>query len=141
MRPVALGVRGLTSSPSALARGADHEPPLVNAKRCISWALWRFGEGADPGLLSPWARSHILAPLALGKARIWGPWAPRKGGATLPATLQNLLKRSTCNPLIFEGLQVGLRLLSGAPKGSLGRVGGWGARNGALGGMRSAPNN
>ena len=50
MRPVALGVRGLTSSPSALARGADHEPPLVVAKRGSgSWASLLLGKEPDPG--------------------------------------------------------------------------------------------
>ena len=107
MRPVALGVRGLTSSPSALARGADHEPPLVGAKRCISWA----GKEPDPGSLGAW------------KGKDLGPFGTQEGRRNPTCNPSNFLKTDTCNPLISEGLQVGLRPLSGAPKGP-GWVGG-----------------
>ena len=100
-----------------------------------TWALW--DRGRIPGFfaLVRVARSRPLC--RLGKGRIPGPLAPRKGGATLPATLQVSLKTNICNPLISEGLQVGLRPLSGVPKGT--RAVGWGDGQKNPGAGGSAP--
>ena len=100
-----------------------------------TWALW--DRGRIPGFfaLVRVARSRPLC--RLGKGRIPGPLAPRMGGATLPATLQISLKTNICNPLISEGLQVGLRPLSGVPKGT--RAVGWGDGRKNPGAGGSAP--
>ena len=89
-----------------------------------TWALW--DRGRIPGFfaLVRVARSRPLC--RLGKGRIPGPLAPRMGGATLPATLQISLKTNICNPLISEGLQVGVAPPLGRAKGDQG--GGVGGR-------------
>ena len=122
LKPCGSLERGLILSLLALMKEASW--CLRKGIDTATWALWDRGRIPDFLALVRVARSRPLC--RLGKGRIPGPLAPRKGGATLPATLQISLKTNICNPLISEGLQVGLRPLSGAPKGT--RAAGWGGR-------------
>ena len=127
LKPCGSWERGLTLGLLALMKEASW--CLRKGIDTATWALW--DRGRIPGFfaLARVARSRPLC--RLGKGRIPGPLAPRMGGATLPATLQISLKTNICNPLISEGLQVGLRPLSGVPKGT--RAVGWGTAKRTLG--------
>jgi len=140
-----------------LGKGADLKPCgslerglILNLLALMKEASWCLRKGIDTATWALWDRGRIPGFFALvrvarsrplcrlGKGRIPGPLAPRKGGATLPATLQICLKTNICNPLFSEGLQVGLRPLSGVPKAKGDQGGGVGGQKN-LGAGGSAP--
>ena len=86
LKPCGSWERGLTLGLVALMKEASW--CLRKGIDTATWALW--DRGRIPGFfaLVRVARSRPLC--RLGKGRIPGPLAPRKGGATLPATLQIL---------------------------------------------------
>ena len=93
-------------------------------------ALWRWEKGSATGPLALGRRrERSLAPRAvgappLGKNREANlPFGARERGRNPTCNPSNFLKTNTCNPLISEGLQVGLRPPLGGAKGPW--VGGW----------------
>ena len=73
-------------------------------------------EAPHPPLPPPLSHPTPLQP-PRPRPRTFTPFGGTgKGSATLRATLQISKRKKTCNPLIFEGLQVGLRPPSAAPK-------------------------